>query len=285
MKRSLFIVVPVLLLPGLALGADVQGTLKRVKDTKTIVMGYRESSPPFSFVGPDQKPAGYSVDLCARVAAAVQRELGLADLQVKWVPVLVENRLAAIANGTIDLECGSTTKTLSRQEQVDFSDLTFVDGGSLLATAASGIRGVGDLGGKRVALIPGTTTEKSLKEAITRASVNPRLVNVKDHAEGVATLEKGTADAYASDLILLIGLAAAIKDRVNLRLADDYFSYEPYALPLRRDDSAFRLVVNRTLARLYREAEIVPIFRKWFSGLGEPSTLLKAMYLMNGLPE
>ena len=283
--RSLFIVLPALLLPGPVFGADVQGTLKKIKDTKSIVMGYRVSSPPFSFAGADQKPAGYSVDLCGRIAAAIQRDLGLADLQVKWVPVLVENRLAAVANGTIDLECGSTTKTLSRQEQVDFSDLTFVDGGSLLATAASAIRGVGDLGGKRVAVIPGTTTEKTLKEAITKASVNPRIVTVKDHAEGVATLENGTADAYASDLILLIGLATAIKDRVNLRLADDYFSYEPYALPLRRDDSAFRLAVNRTLARLYREAEIVPIFRKWFSGLGEPSMLLKAMYLMNGLPE
>jgi ABC-type amino acid transport substrate-binding protein len=273
------------LLASPAFGADVQGTLKKIRDSKTVFMGYRESSPPFSFAGSDQKPAGYSVDLCARIAAAIQRDLGLADLQVKWVPVTVDTRMGAVANGAIDLECGSTTKTLSRQEQVDFSDLTFVDGGSLLATAASGIKGVGDLGGKRVAVIPGTTTEKALTAAATKASVNPRIVTVKDHDEGVATLEKGTADAYASDLILLVGLAAAIKDRVNLRLAEDYFSYEPYALMLRRDDSAFRLVVNRTLARLYREAEIVPIFLKWFGALGEPSTLLKAMYLVNGLPE
>ena len=285
MKRTVSLMLPILLLAGPAFGADVQGTLKKIKDTKTLVMGYRESSPPFSFIGPDQKPAGYSVDLCIRIATAVQRDLGLADLQIKWVPVTVDTRMAAVATGTIDLECGSTTKTLSRQEQVDFSDLTFVDGGSLLVTAASGIKGVGDLGGKRVAVIPGTTTEKALAAAITKASVNPRTVTVKDHAEGVATLEKGTADAYASDLILLVGLAAAIKDLVNLRLADDYFSYEPYALMLRRDDSAFRLVVNRTLARLYREAEIVPIFQKWFGALGEPSTLLKAMYLVNSLPE
>jgi ABC-type amino acid transport substrate-binding protein len=144
---------------------------------------------------------------------------------------------------------------------------------------------VADLGGKRVALIPGTTTEKALKEAIAKAYVNPQFVIVKDHAEGVATLEKGTADAYASDLVLLIGLAAAIRDRVELRLSEEYFSYEPYALMVRRNDSAFRLAVNRTLANLYRSGDILSIFAKWFGALGAPSTMLKAMYLLNGVPD
>jgi ABC-type amino acid transport substrate-binding protein len=285
MKTLLTSALLALLLAGPALGADLQGTLKKIKDAKTITLGYRDSSPPFSFAGVPGKPTGYSVDLCVRIAAAIQRDLGLNDLQVRWVPVTVDSRMAAVANGTIDIECGSTTNTLSRQEQVDFSYQTFVDGGSLLATAASGIKTVSDLGGKRVALIPGTTTEKALKEAITKAYVNPQFVIVKDHAEGVATLENKTADAYASDMVLLIGLAIAIKDRVELRLAEEYFSYEPYALMMRRNDSAFRLAVNRTLVNLYRSGEILPIFAKWFGGLGAPGPLLKAMYLLNSLPD
>ncbi len=285
MKTALTSALLALLLAGPALGADLQGTLKKIKDSNTISMGYRESSPPFSFAGVPGKPAGYSVDLCVRIAAGIQRDLGLNNLQTRWVPVTVDDRLGAVANGTIDIECGSTTNTLSRQEQVDFSYQTFVDGGSLLVTAASGIKNVADLGGKRVALIPGTTTEKALKEAIAKAYVNPQFVTVKDHAEGVATLEKGTADAYASDMVLLIGLAAAIKDRVQLRLAEDYFSYEPYGLMVRRNDSAFRLAVNRTLANLYRTGDILSIFAKWFGAMGTPSPMLKAMYLLNGLPD
>ena len=285
MRRLAAVLFVGLLVPGAVQAADLQGTLKKIKDTKTITLGYRESSPPFSFAGIPGKPAGYSVDLCLRIAAAVQRDLGLADLQVRWVPVMVDNRMAAVANGTIDIECGSTTNTLSRQEQVDFSYQTFVDGGTLLTAAASGIKTVADLGGRRVALIPGTTTEKALKEAIARAYVNPQLVAVKDHAEGVSALEKGAVDAYASDMVLLVGLAAAIKGRVELRLAEEFFSYEPYGLMLRRNDSAFRLAVNRTLANLYRSGEILPIFAKWFGAFGAPGPLLKAMYLLNGLPE
>jgi ABC-type amino acid transport substrate-binding protein len=285
MKTALTSALLALLLAGPALGADLQGTLKKIKDTNTITMGYRESSPPFSFAGVPGKPTGYSVDLCVRIAAGIQRDLGLNNLQTRWVPVTVDDRMTAVVKGTIDIECGSTTNTLSRQEQVDFSYQTFVDGGSLLATAASGIKGVADLGGKRVALIPGTTTERALKEAIAKAYVNPQFVMVKDHAEGVATLEKGTADAYASDMVLLIGLAAAIKDRVELRLAAEYFSYEPYGLMVRRDDSAFRLAVNRALANLYRTGDILSIFAKWFGAMGTPSPMLKAMYLLNGLPD
>ena len=155
--------------PGRRSAADLDGTLKKIKGANTITLGYRESSRPFSFVGDDGKPAGYSVDLCTRVAASVAAELGLPALQVKWVKVTVENRMRSVADGTIDLECGSTTASLSRQEQVDFSLLTFIDGGSLLVTDASRIRGISTLGGKRVAIIPGTTTEVSLTASAQEA--------------------------------------------------------------------------------------------------------------------
>ncbi len=286
MNRSLpSILLAALLASSACATSQGQGTLARIKETGTITMGYRDSSPPFSFVGSDQQPAGYSIDLCKRVATTVQQSLGLASLQTKWVRVTPENRIQAVASGTIDLECGSTTNTLSRQEQVDFSDLTFVDGGSILVTIASGVRSLADLGGKRIAVIPGTTTEKALVDALRKAQVNAQILSVKEHAEGIAALEKGLAQAYASDRVLLIGLGVGSKERSNLALVDEYFSYEPYGLMLRRDDPAFRLAVNRTLASLYRSGEIAPIYDKWFAALGRPSTLLQAMYLLYGLPE
>jgi ABC-type amino acid transport substrate-binding protein len=152
---------------------------QEIKDTGTIVLGHRDSSPPFSFVGGDGKPAGYSVDLCTRVANSIQRQLGLPRLDIKWVRVAVDTRIPAVVNGTVDIECGSTTATLGRHEQVDFSFITFVDGGGLLATRTSGIRGVGDLGGKKVAVIPGTTTEK-LATATRKTIIKPTVIPVKD---------------------------------------------------------------------------------------------------------
>src|SRR6266511_3829361 len=149
-----------------------QSTLEKVKTTKTMAIGYREASLPFSFLGSDGKPVGYSIELCALIAASIQQQLGLSDLQIKWIPVTPENRMAMVTNGTVDLECGSTSNTLSRQEQVDFSHLTFVDGASLLISTGSNIRRLADIAGKRVAVIAGTTTEKALAEALQRANLS-----------------------------------------------------------------------------------------------------------------
>jgi ABC-type amino acid transport substrate-binding protein len=262
-----------------------QSTLDKIKTTKTISLGYRESSLPFSYISEDKKPAGYSVDLCTRVAAGVQQQLGLADLATKWVVVTPENRLAMVANGTVDLECGSTTNTLSRQEQVDFSYMTFVDGGSLLVRGSGNISRLSDLSGKRIAVVPGTTTEKVMAEALQKAKLTVQMIKVKEHAEGIAALENGTADAYASDKVILIGLAMQAKDPTQLAIADQYFSYEPYGLMLRRGDADFRLAVNRVLARLYRSGEIVPVYERWFGPFERTSSLLQAMYLLHSLPE
>jgi ABC-type amino acid transport substrate-binding protein len=190
-----------------------------------------------------------------------------------------------VVNGAVDLECGSTTASLKRQEQVDFSLLTFVDGGSLLVTDGSQIIGVATLGGKRVAVIPGTTTEKSLDEAMKRYSVTATVVPVKDHAAGVAALDSGAADAYASDRVILIGIGRTSKDPAKLSLVEDFFSYEPYGLMMRRGDPAFRLSVNRALAAMYRSRAVVPIFEKWFGSMSTAGHLIGAMYVINGLPE
>jgi ABC-type amino acid transport substrate-binding protein len=260
-------------------------TLDTIKATNTMTMGYREASVPFSFRGDDTNPTGYSVDLCTRVALGIQEQLGLTDLQIKWVVVTPANRIEMVANGSIDLKCGSTTNTLARQERVDFSYMTFVDGGSLLVTEMSNINRLSDVAGKRIAVIPGTTTEKVMAEELQKANITVQIVKVKEHADGIAALENGTADAYASDKVILIGLALTSKDPTKLMLADQYFSYEPYGLMMRRGDADFRLAVNRVLARIYRSREIVAIYERWFGPFDRTSNLLQAMYLLHSLPD
>lgn len=274
-----------LVLPGAVPAQDLQGTLKKIKDSGTIAIGYREQSVPFSFRGNDGKPAGYSIDLCSRIVTGIQQQLKLAKLDVKWVPVTPENRIASVVNGTVDLECGSTTNTLSRQEQVDFSHMTFVDGGSLLVKVSDKMAAFQDLAGKKIAVIPGTTTEPALRAALQKAFVTAQVVPVKEHREGLAALENGTADAYASDRVILIGLAVTAKDPAQFAIAEQYLSYEPYAFMLRRGDAPFRLAVNRVLASLYRSGEIIPIYARWFGKLGQPSKILVAMYALYALPE
>jgi glutamate/aspartate transport system substrate-binding protein len=261
-------------------------TLEKIKATKTIALGYRDSSVPFSYTGPTKEPLGYSVDLCTRVVEDLRSELKLPDLQVRWVPVSVETRVRALVDGTIDLECGSTTNTLSRQERVDFSLTTFITGASLLALAGSN---VGDqLGVIRIAVIPGTTTEQMVKNAMTAMGATPdaaRVVAVKDHADGLAAVVEKRAEVYATDRAILMGLVTSASDPSQFVLLDRYLSYEPYALMLRRGDPEFRLAVNRTLARLYRTGQAVDIYRRWFGRWGDPGPLTLGLYAIEGLPE
>ena len=273
------------LVPASASAQDLQGTLKKIKDSGTIVMGYREQSLPFAFRGDDGKPTGYSVDLCQRIATGIQQQLKLAKLDVKWVPVTPENRITSVVNGTIDLECGSTTASLSRQEQVDFSSMTFIDGGSLLVKLGANMSTLQDLSGKKIGVVPSTTTDGAIRAVLQKAGVNADIVPVTDHRGGLAALESGSIDAYASDRVILIGLAATAKDPGQFAIAEQYLSYEPYAFMLRRGDAPFRLAVNRVLASLYRSGEIIPIYARWFGKLGQPSKILVAMYALYALPE
>jgi ABC-type amino acid transport substrate-binding protein len=264
---------------------DLQGTLKKIKDSGTITIGYREQSLPFSFKGDDGKPTGYSIDLCQRIVTGVQQQLKLSKLDVKWVPVTPENRIASVVNGTIDLECGSTTASLSRQEQVDFSNMTFVDGGSLLVKITGTLNTLQDLGGKKIGVIPGTTTEGALRSVLQKASLTAEIVPITDHRGGLAALESGSIDAYASDRVILIGLAATSSDPSKFAIAEQYLSYEPYGFMLRRGDSAFRLAVNRVLSSLYRSGDVLQVYGRWFGKLGRPGAVLLAMYALYALPE
>jgi ABC-type amino acid transport substrate-binding protein len=267
-----------------ACAAGPAGVLQKIKTTRALTLGYSESAAPFSFVGNDQRPQGYSIDICKRVAEGLRQQLGLAALEIKWVKVDVNTRIPAVADGRVDIECGSTTHTLSREEQVDFSNMTFVDGASYLGKLRSKLATLQDLEGKRISVIPGTTTEKVLHAALAQARINAEVISVRTHAEGIAALRADRIDAYASDRMILIGLVLNAIDVAAYGLSDEMFSYEPYALMLPRD-ADFRLAVNRELARLYRGADVMNLYARWYGALGEPSTLLKAMYFLNALPE
>ena len=201
-----------------------------VKETRQIRMGYFEGSAPFSSTGPDTSPQGYSVELCERVAAGIQRQLGLPQLKTVWVPLGLQDRIEAVRSGRIDIECGTTTWSFSRQQLVDFSLITFVDGASMLVTGDSGIKRMSDTGGKRIAVIRGTTTDRALAAALAKDAVNAEVVRVDSREQGVAMLTEGRADAFASDRFLLLNIAASIRSSRPLRLIDEDFSIEPYAL-------------------------------------------------------
>jgi glutamate/aspartate transport system substrate-binding protein len=267
-----------------AAAQEIRPTLDKIKETGAIQLGYRETSRPFSFRGSDGQPAGFSIDLCLQVAAALRESQKLPGLKVAWVAVTPADRITKLVNGAIDLECGSTTITFGRMEQVAFSHMISVDGGGLLATADSRIATVKDLAGKRVGVIPNTTTEKALAAALAGASVQTTVVPVAEVAEGLRGLEEGRLDAYASDRLLLAGVLTTAKNPAKLRLSGEYFSYEPYALMLRRGDNSFQARVNRTLSTLYRSG-LVQIYERWFGPFAEASPLLKALYLLHSWPD
>ena len=266
------------------LDAGSRNTLDGIKSARVIKLGYRESSIPFSFVGIEGKPGGYSVDLCNAVVEGLANDLSLGELRTEWVKVTPETRIDALLDGSIDLECGSTTSTYSRQERVDFSNFIFLDGATFMSRVPAGIRRLEDLSGKRVAVIPGTTTERALKEALTKAGVTSEMVSVKINREGLRAVSDGSADAYASDRTILLNLAATSSEPDRYAVVDRLLSFEPYALMLRHDP-AFRLAVNRQLSRIYRSPSIIEIYGKWFGKFGPPSELLRTMYAIYASPE
>ncbi len=259
-------------------------TLSKIKESGTIVIGHRMASPPFSFVDQSGKAVGYSIDLCKRIAAAVKDELSLNGIEIDYVPVTAENRFSMLRQGKVDIVCGSTTNTLKRRERVAFTLLTFITGAEMLVRTGSGIDGLKDLEGKKVGVVTGTTTKTVLTKALKRQFINAQVVIVKDHDEGLKALEDSKIDAYMSDRIILIGLARRARDPSKFMLTNHLYSFEPYALVVRRDDPDFRLIADRTLASLYRSRRIVEIYRKWFGKIGSLTDLLKALYILQGIP-
>jgi ABC-type amino acid transport substrate-binding protein len=260
-------------------------TLDRIRQAGAITFGYREGAPPFSYRDREGRVLGYSVELCVRVAAAVQKALGLPELKVEWLPVDATNRLEAVTSGKVDAVCGTTTITLSRMESVDFSLPIFVDGGGVLVRSKSKLARLADLKGRKIAVIAGTTTEYALVDGLNALGVQAVLVPVRTGAEGVALLAQAKVDGYAGDRVVLADLRLRSRAPGALTFVAGDFSYEPYGIALRRDDPDFRLAVNRTLANLYRSGDIDAVFQRWLGALGQPGPLLHAMFYLGALPE
>jgi ABC-type amino acid transport substrate-binding protein len=286
--RRLLLLLATLALAGLwpaAPAVAASPTLDRIKEKGAITFAYRENASPFSFKDRGGRIRGYSVDLCIRVAMAVQRALMLKELKIDWIPVNAGTRLDAVASGKADAECGTTTITFERMEKVDFSLPIFVDGGGILVRANSKLVRLNDLKGKRIAVIAGTTTEQALTRALSAAESPAVLVPVKDGAEGMAQLTKRKVDGYAGDRVVLAGFRLRASRPDDFEFVGGDISFEPYALVLPRNDPDFRLAVNRALANVYRHGDIDPIYQQWLGNLGKPGVLLNAMFYLNTLPE
>ena len=261
MKRTL------VLLAALAIALPVaaqDGTLKKIKDSGAITIGHRDASVPFSYYDDKQQAVGYAMDICARVVEAVKKETGLANLKVNYQLVTSANRIPLMANGTIDLECGSTTNNLARQEQVWFATTHFVTANRFVSKRASKIGKLADLKGKTIVSTAGTTNIKQITEINAEQKLGMNIISANGHAEAFQMVETGRAVAFVMDDILLYSLVAQARNPKDYVISTEALSVEPYGIMLRKDDAAFKKVVNGAIEALYKSGEINKIYDKWF---------------------
>lgn len=273
----------------LASEVDNSFVLKRIQQRGVINMGHRDASVPFSYIGDDGKPKGYSIDLCNKIIDRIKVVTGRPDLKIHYVPVTSQTRIALMANGTIDLECGSTTNNLTRQKQVDYLAVTFITGTKLGSKKGSGIKEIEDLDGKVLALSLGTTNEKAVKRVVKKEKLNIKFLMVKDHPQAWLAVESGRADAYATDDVLLYGLISKSKNPSAFQVTGRFLSYDPYGIMVPQNDSTYRRLGNVVLADLMRSGEIQKIYDAWFNpgptNINMPiSARLKTAFEIEALP-
>ena len=261
-------------------------TLEQIKKSEVIRIGYRETEPPMSFLNKDKQPIGYSIELCLNIVSEVKSLLKNPNIATRYVPVTATNRFEALRNNSIDILCGATTKTLSRSELVDFTQLTFITGAALLSLKSTEVKGIPDLTGKKVAVVKDTTTMDILKKTLRKEISDAEIIPVNSASEGVDLVIKGEVAAFSSDQIVLIGLVVTHKNPKQFAVTDKVFSFEPFALAVRQNDAEFRLVANRVLSRLSRTSEITKVYKQWFGKyITEVPALLEALYVLNATPE
>ena len=271
----------------------LSGTLKKIKDSGTIALGYRESSLPFSYLNRRQQPIGYSIDLCREIVEDVSAELDGMEIKITFTPVTPDNRLQKVASGEIDLECGSTTANVQRRKEVAFSPIFFVAGTKLMVPKSSSISSYRDLAGKTAVVTSGTTNEAALRALSDKQKLGITIVTAPDHAQSLEMLISGKAAAFATDDVLLYGFIATAKNASDMKVVGEYLSYDPYGLVFRRDDPAFAAVVERTFARMASERRLAELYNKWFLRrlpTGETLNLpispqLEEVFRMLGQPE
>ena len=265
MTRTIRIILAALACVTLAASAAAQeGTLKKIKDGGSITIGHRDASVPFSYYDDRQQPVGYAVDLCLRIVDAVKNELKMPRIDVKYQLVTSANRIPLMANGTIDLECGSTTNNLERQKQVWFTITHFVTANRWVAKKASNIRALPDLKGKTIVSTAGTTNIKQITEINAAQNLGMNIISANGHAEAFQMVETGRAVAFVMDDILLYSLAAQSRSPGDYAISPEALSVEPYGIMLRRDDVAFKKVVDNAMIQTYKSGAIDAIYGKWF---------------------
>ena len=285
MYRTTTLALALLFAAGSVHAQGLDGRLKTIAATKTITIAYRADATPFSFMDDKKLVGGFSIDLCKRVVNSIERQLNLQGLQIRWLPVTTQTRFDAVAKGQADMECGSSTVTLSRLKQVDFSSYIFIASTGLLVKSASGLRSLSDLADRKIAVIAGTTNENAIRAQLKRRQLNATVLPFKTRDEAFAALEDGKVDAFANDKLLLVGAARNAKDQKSLSLLPDELSFEPYGIVLPRGDAAFRLAVNTGLSQIYSSGEISEIFGRWFGRFGDPGPVIRALYILGAIPE
>jgi glutamate/aspartate transport system substrate-binding protein len=256
--------------------------LKSIIAKKVLRIAYRADDQPFAFVNDAKEPLGYTIDLCKQVTDSIAQQYKIPDLKIEWVPVTVETRFSAVAGNKADMECGSSTVTLGRMREVDFSILVFVESTGILVTQQSNVHSFTELAGKKLAVVGGTSNERAVIDLMRASNLNITLVTVKDRDEAVAALESGKADGFASDKLLLAG--AKIKHPEALVMLPDDLSIEQTAIVLPRGDWAFRLAVNTGLAQIFRSGRMKGVFERWFFG-ASPGVLLQAVYTLGRIAD
>ena len=285
MLRTAFAALAALLLASAVQAQPLDGRLKRIAETKTIAIAHRTDAMPFSFTDDSKQVTGFTVDLCKRVVASIERQINVPGLQIKWVPVTSQNRFAVVASGQADLECGASTVTLSRLRQVDFSSFIFVETTSLLVKSASGLQSFADVAGKKIAVVAGTTNERAVQAQLKRRQISATVVPMASREQAFEALESGAADAFASDRLLLLGSFVKAKDPKAMAILGDELSMEPYGIALPRGDASLRLAVNTGLSQVFGSGEIGELFKTWFGQLGRPSVVLEVNYLLGTIPD
>ena len=264
--------------------APPDSRLNRIAAEKSVRIAYRSDARPFSFQNQSKEASGFVVDLCKLVVLSMQHQLGDVPLTIEWVPVSVQDRFSVVANGKADIECGSSTITLGRMKEVDFSNPVFVESTGLLVVKTSGVGSFEQMAGKKIAVISGTTNEAAVLSQIKAHSLPVSVLSVADRDAGVTALESGQADAFASDKLLLLG--SQVKHPEALALLPEDLSLEVYGIALPRGDWALRLAVNTGLAQIYRSGKIVDVFGIWFGQVGlQPGALLKSLYAINAIAD
>ena len=285
MRGKLAIILMVVFFSSPLSAQELTGTLQQIKKSGQIRIGYRASEPPMSFSDKDGNPAGYSIDICKDITTAVGKKIG-ANIKAKYVPVTADERFKAIVDNKIDILCGATTKTLSRGELVDFTQLTFVTGASLMILKDNEALDSSGFEGKKLGVVKATTTEALLRQIIRDTSTDAEIVLFESADEGIDALRKKKIDAFSSDQIVLIGMASKEPDPMEFEIKSDVFSFEPFALALRRNDADFRLVADRVISDLCRSKKILYIYDNWIGKFTrQMPPIFEAMIQLNSTPE